>query len=331
MKIWGLFIIALSLATPAYANPANSNHKDHAGTFNVMLENDIFANTDQHYTNGVRFSYLSAEDDVPDTIENYANQMPFFDNTGNKRFSFALGQSMFTPRDITTPNLIQRDRPYAGWLYATAGLISDHDDRLDNLQFTIGMVGPASLAKETQKFVHDHIAADDPKGWHHQLKNEPGFILTYERSWRNLYENTPFGWGVDITPHAGFSLGNIFTHAAAGATVRFGQDLPADYGPVRIRPSLPGSDFFIPTKDFSWYLFAGVEGRAVARNIFLDGNTFTNSHHVEKETFTGDAQMGLSMIIFDTRVSYTHIFRGKEYETQGVNDQFGALTVSWRF
>lgn len=66
--------------------------------------------------------------------------------------------------------------------------------------------------------------------------------------------------------------------------LRLGQRLPLDYGPPRIQPSLPGSGFFVPPQDrFGWYLFAGVEGRAVARNIFLDGNTFRDSRSVDKE------------------------------------------------
>jgi len=36
------------------------------------------------------------------------------------------------------------------------------------------------------------------------------------------------------------------------------------------------------------YLFAFVDGRAVGRDIFLDGNTFTDSHSVTRKTFVGD-------------------------------------------
>ncbi len=325
-----LFFLLFTASSPSFAQ-STSAPKDNKGTFSFTWENDVVADTDRHYTNGVRFAYLTSENAVPEKVQSLANKFPFFSRRGEKRASFAFGQSMFTPRDITVSQLIQDDRPYAGWLYGSVGLLSDRDDRLDNLQLSVGVVGPWAFTKETQKFIHDLIDSDDPKGWHNQLENEPGFILTYERKWKGLYEFSPFGWGMDLTPRIGGSIGNVFTYGSMGITARIGKDLPADYGPPRGRPSLPGSDFFIPTQKFSWYAFAGAEGRIVGRNIFLDGNTFTNSHRVTREILTGDMQVGIAAIIYNTRISYTHIFRGKEFEEQRTNDEFGAITISRRF
>jgi lipid A 3-O-deacylase len=305
--------------------------EDHDAIFTFSLENDLFMGEDDNYTNGVRFAYLSPESTVPRWIEDGANLIPFFASNGHKRWHAAFGQSMFTPSDITVKTFQPNDRPYAGWTYGSVGVISDTGKRLDNLQLTVGVVGPSSLAEQTQDFVHSMVGSNDPQGWRHQLHNEPGIVLTYERKWRGLYEFSPFGLGVDITPTLGGSLGNIYTHAAAGAIVRIGYDLPADYGPPLIQPNLPGSDFFVPNSDFSWYLFTGLEGRAVARNIFLDGNTFQNSHSVDKYPLVGGAQFGLAFIVYDTRIAYTHVLRTKEFERQPRNDAFGAFTISRRF
>lgn len=305
--------------------------EDHDQIFTFSLENDVFSGEDDNYTNGVRFAYLSAEDNIPTWLERGINALPFFENNGYKRWHLSLGQSMFTPSDISIPTVQTNDRPYAGWTYGSIGVISDTGNSLDNLQLTLGMVGPASGAHETQDFVHDTIGSIDPQGWKYQLHNEPGLILEYERKWRSIYEFSPFGFGMDVTPSIGGAIGNIYTHASAGATARIGLDLPADYGPPLIRPNLPGSDFFIPNENFAWYLFAGVEGRAVARNIFLDGNSFRDSPSVEKENLVGGLQAGLAVIIGDTRIAYTHIVRSKEFVGQQKRDEFGALTVSYRF
>jgi lipid A 3-O-deacylase len=80
-----------------------------------------------------------------------------------------------------------------------------------------------------------------------------------------------------------------------------------------------------------WYFFGGVEGRAVARNIFLDGNTFVDSPHVSKLPFVTDVQAGLAMTVDQIRVSYTHVWRSKEYDGQLRRDQFGAISVSYRW
>ena len=223
------------------------------------------------------------------------------------------------------------DRTYAGWLYGGVGLVSDTGRRYDNLELDLGIVGPQSYAEDTQKFVHGVIGANQPQGWHNQLKNEPGVVLTYERAWRGVAQAYPLDFAADLSPHVGGSLGNVFTQAAGGLILRVGRDLPDDYGPPRIRPSLPGSDFFVPTGAFGWYLFAGVEERAVARNIFLDGNTFAHSRSVDKNTWVGDFQYGIAVTVGATRIALTEINRTREFEGQQHPDSFGALTVGFRF
>lgn len=305
--------------------------KDDKGIFNVVWENDIFAGTDRNYTNGIRFAWLSAEEDMPYWARWTANHITPFEQAGHRRISVALGQSMFTPDDNAARNVIPDDRPYAGWLYGTVGLVSDTDDVLENMALTLGMVGPASLAEPTQDIVHKITDSPHFYGWDNQLHNEPGIILSYERKWRSMIAFSPFGLGADISPHAGVNLGNIYTDASVGGTFRLGFDLPQDYGPPRIRPSLPGSDFFVPTEELSGYLFAGVEGRAVGRNIFLDGNTFRDSHSVDKEWGVGSLQLGAALTYGEARISYTHVLMTKEFKTQDKPEQFGAVTISYRF
>lgn len=322
---------ALVVPGAASAQEAERWYDDPNAIITLTVENDLFANTDRHYTNGVRASWLSSEGNVPEWVNDAADWFPLFPEGGKRRVGFSLGQSMFTPRDISLDVPDPNDRPYAGFLYGGVGLVSDTGTRLDSLELQLGVVGPASLAEETQKAVHTITGSQQPEAWDTQLHNEPALVLTYERKWRGLWEFSPFGFGADITPHVGGSLGNVYTHAAAGLTLRVGEDLPSDYGPPRIRPSLPGSDFFVPTQDFGWYVFAGVEGRAVARNIFLDGNTFEDSRDVEKKNFIGDVQAGVAVTFWGIRLAYTHIFRTKEFDGQDKADQFGAVSVSFRY
>jgi hypothetical protein len=315
----------------ARADDGPERPPDSRGVFSIQLENDLFQHTDRHYTHGTRLSYLTPEGGIPDSVNNVADMMPLFPAEGRKRASFVLGQSMFTPTNILPRDPQPNDRPYAGWLYAGAGIVSDTGRQLDNLQLDLGIVGPQSYADETQKFIHSTFGARHPNGWHNQLKNEPGIVLTYERTWRAIAQAYPLGFAADLSPHAGGSLGNVFTHAAGGLVVRIGRNLPDDYGPPRIRPSLPGSDFFVPTAGFGWYLFGGVEERAVLRNIFLDGNTFAHSASVDKNTWVGDFQFGIAVTFSSVRVALTEIYRTREFEGQKNPDSFGALTVGTRF
>jgi hypothetical protein len=95
---------------------------------------------------------------------------------------------------------------------------------------------------------------------------------------------------------------------------------------------LPGSAFFSPVSDgFKWYIFAGIDGRAVAYNIFLDGNTDNDSFSVNKETFVWESQSGFAIVWSRIRFAYTYVIRSKEYEGQEEPDRFGSLAISYRF
>jgi len=125
-------------------------------------------------------------------------------------------------------------------------------------------------------------------------------------------------------------VGTVYDYLNAGAIARIGFDLPDDYGPPRIEPSLPGTNFFEPTAAFGWYLFAGVDGRAIARNIFLDGNSFETSRSVSKFPYVIDFQLGAAADWDGFRLSFTHAFRTKEYHGQPSSDQFGAVNLTVR-
>ena len=98
-----------------------------------------------------------------------------------------------------------------------------------------------------------------------------------------------------------------------------------------IQPSVPGLGFFVPADQFAWYLFAGFEGRAVARNIFLDGNTFHDSRSVDKELLVGDLQGGIVLTWRGVRLTYTHVLRSPEFDGQDDSEQFGSVSLSVGF
>ncbi len=329
-----LFLIfpGVAVAAPDLSLP------DTSGILSVQVENDMWGNgTDRHYTHGTRLSYLSSEK-TPLWLERAAAYVPVFSQRGHLRTSYAVGQSIFTPEDITQKELIENERPYAGWLYGAVGLISDHrvsdgvlqSNRLDSLELNIGVVGPSSLTEETQSYVHEIVDSPQPRGWGNQLDDEFGFMLVYDRQWQAQYISEILGLGVDVTPHLGGTLGNVLTSLSFGTTLRIGRDLPSDYGPPSIRPSLPGSGFFRPTQGFGWYFFVGAEGRYVAHTIFLDGNTFENSHSVDRIPLVGDLQAGLVLTWGRARLSFTNIFRSDEFVEQDSPAEFGSISLSVR-
>jgi len=174
------------LVPQAYADPQAGNFKDRipkelldedADFFTFTVENDNFGgNTDENYTSGVRFTYFDYSADPPwfaDILDHY---VPTFEINETTSTYYSFGQNLYTPENITARTPDPKDRPYAAFLYVSAGLTSLTDNHVDDLEATIGIVGPWALGEQTQKFVHDVLDADDPSGWDHQLENEPGLM-----------------------------------------------------------------------------------------------------------------------------------------------------------
>ena len=71
--------------------------------------------------------------------------------------------------------------------------------------------------------------------------------------------------------------------------------------------------------------------RYVARNIFLDGNTFTDSHSVDKRPFVLDLQVGVTLAFENVQLSFMQVFRTREFRRQTEADRFGVARAAVRF
>jgi hypothetical protein len=311
--------------------------------FMVFFENDTFADTDRYYTNAVRFTVLSRDLDEYKDYEptekliNLIKKAPFVNEPGlTRNIGVSLGQDIFTPSDIEREELIEDERPYAGWLYLSLALHSKNATRLDTFETSLGIVGPAALSEYSQNIVH-HIKGDPlAEGWEHQLENEPGVMLTWQRSWRTHRHDGKNNWDWDAMPHLGGTVGNVMTYANMGYELRYGYDIPDDFGTALIKPGAAvgapgGKHGSAIQKLYGAHVFLGADVRAVARNIFLDGNTFTESHSVDKIPFVFDIYSGVSVHWKSAKLTYTHVFRSWEFEGQDSPQLFGSLSLAWPF
>jgi lipid A 3-O-deacylase len=314
------------------------------GRIIIMEENDKFASrNDRHYTQGARISYLSSAVAAKGAWDQpfgfLSDNLPIFSGDDRKRkYEWTIGQNIITPTNTLSISPSAKDRPYAAWLYTGVSLLQEtkHDSHhtLENAEFLVGVVGPAALGGVTQNDFHQFVGVNSSLGWKSQIHNEPGFIVTYEYKWR--FQQTLIGnLAVDIIPEFGASGGNILTYGEVGCVIRFGQNLAADYGPDRIRPSLSGTGWFDATQlngNLGWYLFLGTQGRVVGQNIFLDGNTLRSSARVDKKPLVADFMAGASFFWSSRfRADFTITQRTKEfYGQQGRPDRFGGINFSFQ-
>lgn len=298
----------------------------------ARLENDLFAGTDQNYTNGVAFTAVSHDiagtlktECLPTPVRLQAELIKFLnpsfwsdaENTANaQNVVVKFGQSMFTPKDPARTDLILEDRPYAGLLYVGMSWNrrklepQSNIEILDTREITFGVIGPMSLAEQAQNFVHDVIGAEKFRGWQHQLKNEPALQLAIDRKFKNYQGSgaiTP-GFSVDSIRSFGLRLGNIETSASLGIEGRIGWNLPNDFGTYPIRPgaenrppsassihrNLSDVNFVNAKPRAGVHLFGTVETKLVLHDFSLDGNLFQSSHKVSRRPWLTQLSVGVS-------------------------------------
>ncbi len=310
-------------------------------TLTVYWENDAFAGTDQDYTNGLRFTWSTPYRVDPDDARLPAWSRPWLEklpggNPGEGRaVSWSFGQSIYTPSDTRREGIDPVDRPYAGYSYLAADFHNRGPAVKTSWEFQVGVVGPLSFAEEFQNFTHDLLGNARVNGWDHQLKNEPILQVIGERHWLLLHSEGEQGLSFDLIPHLGGQLGNAFTLVNAGGELRFGWNLPRNLGTCPIRGGCESNSAFLdkqPLPGFSGcYLFLVTDGRWVIHNIFLDGNNFTDSSSVERVPFVADFMAGIAVQYGITRVTYSYVYRTREFKSQERQQLFGAFSFSWTY
>jgi lipid A 3-O-deacylase len=301
------------------------------------------AGDDRHYTNGIEISYTTgplSENSIWNAPFRWLGDCTFLfrrpiRETDDRLEWTILGQSIFTPENHRASNPSLDDRPYAGWLYTGLNFIQDSDaQQLDSLEFLAGVVGSWALGRQVQNGIHALFGEQLVRGWNHQLGNEFGFTASWERKWRFNHELAQ-GYSWEILPGAGITAGNVFTFAEAGFLVRWGRGLKADWGPQMIRPGNSGTSYFSGGRagvKFGWDVFFGTQGRAVARNIFLDGNTFQNSRSVVKEPVVADLIVGTELFSMGgLRFGFSLVARTPEFRKQQGMDTFGSFDGACAF
>lgn len=339
----------------------------------ARLENDLFTGTDQNYTNGVALTLVSHDmsgelrpECLPAPIRLHARLIelvnPGFwsdadDVPGTQNVVVRFGQSIYTPEDYSRTDLIADDRPYAGLLYT--GLAwnrrrhqpGSNREMLDTREITLGVIGPWSLAEQSQNLIHDAIGEDRFLGWDNQLKNEPAFQLAVDRKFRPFRGSGAVvpGFSADSIRMLGLRLGNIETSATAGIEGRVGWNLPNDFGSYPLRPGAenrpPSATSLHADRGASVasagrprpgaHLFAIMEAKAVGYDFSLDGNLFRSGPGVTRRPWVAQAAIGFSaqaiVARHGVRLAVMHVYRTREFEEQDDNQAYGSIAVSIEF
>ncbi len=284
----------------------------------LFIEND-YGFSDRYYTNGLKLMYTGAGDDFL-TSRLQFGVLRLFGMEGRQAYqTVSVAQQMFVPSEISNPNPPAWDRPYAGWLNVGFGAHLASKDRLDSLTVNLGVVGPYSLAENAQKFWHSIVEADWPMGWHEQIKNEPGIIISYNHTERLLRRDLSNSFSTDLLASAGADLGNVMSQGVVRSFWRFGFNMPYSFEANRMDNSNGTDVAWRPTDaspDWHCYMYAGGAARFVGYDITLNGNTYRNSRSVTPNWFVAEAMVGISSRYKMIQADLNWTLRSSEFTAQ---------------
>ena len=314
---WGAMLITL-LPASAVAQRATQ----------VVLDNDSFnfwqapaRRADREYTQGTRFMVLVPTHNA--LVRRLLGGPNSCESNGNhdcRMASFALTQGIYTP----TLNVLRRlpgERPYAGWLGGEVGVLRERQHAMTALALEVGVTGAASLAAPAQKAVHRLFGFPEPQGWDAQLPSELAALATY-RGAATLIRLMPARAGMRalLAPVWTLRAGTVATDATAGAQLTLGLNAPA---PWKSATNVYGD---------RWSLFfrAGAQQTVVARNVFLDGSTFSSSVRVDKLRWVAEQQLGVGARTPLGLLEWQVHSRGREYRMQPRAHAYSTLSFSVR-
>ncbi len=311
----------------------------HGDTLSFVFENDLFAGTDQHYTNGVRLGWLNdalPQQDLNNSIYTalcyqVVNALPLINLQANKNYSsgFSIYQMMFTPKDITTTEPNYQDLPYAGHLMFSFYLFEHDEEEYDEYKLQLGIVGPPSGAESVQKLIHKLTNSTAPQGWSTQLGTQLTLGIAYDHGARIWQRELWYGLSSDIVSGYGLQLGNFYTGATMRGVWRIGSNYPHNFN-AYFTSTISDSAILAlqePAKGFGWSFNLGLAVDAIGYFYITDSDPM---YEIDRGYFLADGLFSLAFYYDNFLLTVTRQMRYSISESEK-NLTYGAASIAWKF
>ncbi|MFK7857752.1 MAG: lipid A deacylase LpxR family protein [Granulosicoccus sp.] len=329
-----VWVLSSALLQIAHAQLlAEDSQGDLERTTTFVFENDIFTGQDSGYTNGIALLFSKGpfpaftSDVIPAPIARVVRDSWIARADGRQRGAvYIFAQGMQTPEDITVETLQRDQPPYAGVLLGSLSLYAFDQRVVDQLTFTLGVVGPLSLAEHSQVLIHTLTGSDEPAGWDNQLQNEVVFQVEASRGYRIAAGTVGRGPEVDLIALGGLAVGTLASHASASLIARFGYGLGLTFPVASLLPNRQ-TNANVFAKSTSWYGFVGAESLFVANDIQIDGNTFEESHSIPLDHTRERLSAGVSFSVGEVGLTFLYA----DVPGNSDEDPFGAISVTYKY
>lgn len=314
-----LILLISSFWKPSFAQKIDhlSKHSDINGTsyFRFNYDNDLFAGTDQNYTQGFSFELVA-----PFLAANPINQLFYRPKDFKIRYGISVEHLAFTPVHFELPDIQLGDRPFAAAIYLKSFMIATDMEKARRFTSSLsaGMIGPAAFGDALQTAIHKITGSQIPLGWGNQIKNDVvlNYAMDYEKQVLNLKDI------FSLQAQTNVAIGTLFTRAALGMTIAFG---------IINSPFDAGNN----TKGFKLYAYAAPSVNVIGYDATLQGGILNDKSPYtiaskDVERVTGQFNYGIVLQIKKLYLEFSHTEITREF-TNGNPAKWGGIKVGFGF
>jgi lipid A 3-O-deacylase len=287
------------------------------------IENDMLIprdKTDRYYSSGTKLEYS-----VMQTPYSRRRLQKIFLKLKDAELYMGLlvMANMYTPANLSE-NPPAGDRPYAGWLCVGVKGVSNSYPQATRFstEYTLGVIGPASLQGTFQKEFHKIVGRPEPKGWKNQIVNDIALNLSFVGEKRIVKPSD----NVDLVGIMELNIGTVTNYMGIGGMLRAGWF--DDYFKNIFQVN--------GTNPWQIFTFARPMVRIIADNSLLQGGIFTSSESpyvIPKDDLYRsylETEFGYGISYHKFNFTYSQIIRTAEFKG-AKNMLWGKMSFTYTF
>lgn len=283
----------------------------------IYHDNDLFnfpaGESDDAYTAGLRLD-IFFEKSHPSTF--FLDRiLPKAGHSSIDVFQWGIMQVLYTPWDISDSSYQPNDYSFAGGLYLIHSLYSYNAEKKYGFQTEIhaGVMGPLSLAEESQKLIHQIIHYQAPEGWNNQLKNDLllNVNFTAEKEFFSSGKSLELIGGSKINAGTELNAASVYAFLRVGIMKPYFEGYISQYSSARAdkkkKTGTKMQAYFFVRPTIQWVLTnALLEGGFFSgHSNDQDGKYFTYKSYRDLEHLVYSADFGAVLTRGHTAVSFS--------------------------
>jgi hypothetical protein len=280
----------------------------------LLTDNDLYTSSrnDMYYTNGLELFYRFKTRNNTESIAKEITELK-------------IGQYIYTPRFIDSPNKALVDRPYAGYLFGEFGKSFFYkNENVVKVSFQLGYVGPNAFGEQVQKNLHRIIGYKEVLGWENQIKNALAIQARFAFS-KKMFPANPSS-KIDLHWRSELNVGTVLTGASTGLLSRIAIKKLVPVNDSNLYNGAIGSN----ATEFYFYIAPSINYQLYDATI--QGSRFSNASPITFSLvpFRFNGEAGFKYRKNNLNLSYVFNYRGKELYSKTISGYFyGSIGVSY--